>query len=182
MNTAYESFSDHPETSTYDIAFLTVSDISNQIGVSKSKLYKDIREGKLLAEKSLDDTLVVSPKALQQAYQQIDLSALIDADFPAPDFLNDADHPTDGMPKNGLSPIERVGASLDQPCKSQPFISGEFTELASAHVVKNANDGQSDTDKGSVKTPSGSQKARIIGFGSVVVICSAILVSVFANI
>lgn len=182
MNAAYETFSEHSGTSTHDIAFLTVSDISNQLGISKSKLYKDIREGKLLAEKSLDETLVVSPKALQQAYRTMDLSALIDAELPAPNFLDDADSPEDEKSLVDIVPEEEVSGSFEQTKSCAKDAPIESTELTPGYLEESFSEARSQTEERDRKTHSGAQIMRIIGFSSVAVICSAILVSVFANI
>ena len=80
MNGTHELLYTRHSDSSYDIAFLTVADISEFIGMSKSKLYKDIREGKLIAEKNLDETTVISPRALQSAYPDIDVADLFELD------------------------------------------------------------------------------------------------------
>ncbi|MGR8948542.1 MAG: helix-turn-helix transcriptional regulator [Gammaproteobacteria bacterium] len=84
MNVSRESLYAQHSSSSYDIAFLTVADISEFIGVSKSKLYKDIRDGKLIAERNLDETTVISPRELQSAYPDIDVADIFDIDLPAP--------------------------------------------------------------------------------------------------
>ena len=80
MNASYESIYGHHNTDPNDIPFLTVSDTAEYLGVSKSKIYKDIRNGKLAADRSLDDTTMVSPRALQHAYPELDIAALLDID------------------------------------------------------------------------------------------------------
>ena len=64
MNASYESLYRQHDAHSNDIPFLTVSDTAEYLGISKSKIYKDIREGKLIADRSLDEKTMISPPRL----------------------------------------------------------------------------------------------------------------------
>ena len=87
MNASYESLYSQRTADANDIPFLSVSDTAEYLGISKSKIYKDIRTGKLVAGKSSDDTTMISPRALERAYPEIDIAEIFDiepADSPRP--------------------------------------------------------------------------------------------------
>ena len=89
MNASYESLYRHRDADANDIPFLSVSDTAEYLGVSKSKIYKDIRDGKLLANQGLDDTTMLSPRALQHAYPELDIAEIFELE------------PIDIEPENG---------------------------------------------------------------------------------
>jgi hypothetical protein len=178
MNAIYETFSEHSKTGPHDIAFLTISDISIQIGISKSKLYKDIREGKLIAEKSLDDTLVVSPKALQDAYTDMDINRLFETDFPTPDCLSSLG---ETIGTGDLEDTHEEPPTFDKAPKNKPRLI-EKTTIEQADVSTPSTPALSEyTPKTDIGKQNASQKAKIIGLCGAVIFCSAILIGVFHN-
>lgn len=178
MNATYETFSDHSRTSTYDIAFLTITDISDQLGMSKSKLYKDIREGKLIAEKSLDDTLVVSPKALQQAYQKINIGDLFEEDFPLPDCLNQ-------LEETGESPETEVESKSPLSEEQQYERGTTAKESTATKAIETPPRESADSTEESLEIGTRLQNrppiAKLAVMCSAVIICSAILVGLFRS-
>ena len=105
MNASYESLYRQHDADPNDIPFLTVSDSAEYLGISKSKIYKDIRTGKLVADRSLDETTMISPRALQRAYPQLGVAEIFDLEPIA----------TDSMPE----PSAQTEASENRPDASQ---------------------------------------------------------------
>ena len=178
MNAISETFSDHSRTSTHDIAFLTISDISSQLGISKSKLYKDIREGKLVAEKNLDDTLVVSPRALQHAYEKFDVSDLFEADFPMPEGLNHLDEGIELSAANSI-PEPELDREQKPEFKIEP-LDGLTTEISGPALCE-LPDKKDDALEVGTSEQNGRRTVKIAVLSSAVIICAAILVGVLRN-
>ena len=144
MNATHELLYGRRSNSSYDIAFLTVADISEFLGMSKSKLYKDIRDGKLQAEKNLDETTVISPRALQSAYPNIDVANIFELDQPESlddveqiksTDLNRATQASDinspkpiAKPQTGLSSLEKA---LDRQASNRGEVPEPCTETFS---------------------------------------------------
>lgn len=176
MNATYGTFANHPRASTNDIAFLTIADISEHMGISKSKLYKDIREGRLIAEKSLDDTLVVSPSALKSAYEKFDTSIFFETDLPSPDCLEAEEDLIDSLDTEDIfeTPFELCQENAAEPLPEEITKDIEFDDQASPlQSEKTAQIVQ--------KSAYLLSTAKIIGIFSAVIFCSAILIGVLGK-
>ncbi len=176
MNATYGTFSNHPRASTNDIAFLTIADISAHMGISKSKLYKDIREGRLIAEKSLDDTLVVSPSALKSAYEKLDTSIFFETDLPLPDCLEAEEDLVESLDTEDIfeTPFELCQENAAEPLPEEITKDIEFDDQARPlQSEKTSEIGQ--------KSPYFLSTAKIIGIFSAVIFCSAILIGVLGK-
>lgn len=178
MSAIYETQNNFALHNDHDIAFLTVADISTSIGVSKSKLYKDIREGRLRAEKGLDDTFVISPQAVQQAYTDIDVFELINLDLPSPVI------PADGE-NDPLGSGEDLTAQLDEPCSRKvhqiPLIVSEDGldhQLEMLDRETTSDPIMPDIQPNSLLTPN----VKKFAFSVLTVICSAILFKTLTSI
>lgn len=177
MNATYGTFSNHPRANTNDIAFLTIADISEHMGISKSKLYKDIREGRLIAEKSLDDTLVVSPSALKSAYEKFDTSVFFESDLPSPDCLETEDELMESLDTEDIfetsfelsqeitveSLPEEITKDIEFDQENSPIHAGEVPEFEE-------------------KSPNSFLSAKKIGFFSAVLFCLAILIGALGKL
>lgn len=176
MNATYGTFANHPRASTNDIAFLTIADISEHMGISKSKLYKDIREGRLIAEKSLDDTLVVSPSALKSAYEKFDTSIFFETDLPSPDCLEAEEDLIDSLDTEDIfeTPFELCQEISAEPLPEEMTKNAEIDDEENpllpektAEIVR--------------KSGYSLSTAKIMGFFSAVIFCSAILIGVLGK-
>ncbi|MEM7467548.1 MAG: helix-turn-helix domain-containing protein [Pseudomonadota bacterium] len=80
MHAIHKPSFEQAKANSFDIPFLTVADTAMHLGVSKSKIYRDIRRGKLAADRTLDRITLISPRALKAAYPDFEIRKVVDLD------------------------------------------------------------------------------------------------------